>query len=142
MLDLFTCSYKEMRAPMGVPVRFTVGAPRFALQYPLSHVFRGGTPTRAMLHLPKPAYREAYFALLDGRGVTDLAGELLKIAEVEGQSRLVLLCFEDLGKPSLWCHRTLFGEWWKDRTGDEVRELGRHDDDGMHQPESVQETLL
>lgn len=125
-LDLFTCSYTEMRPEMGVPVRFTVGAPRFRLRYDLEHVFRGGTPTRQMLRLPKPQYREAYIGLLESRGIGAIVDELLGIARQANDHRLVLLCFENLGKEGLWCHRTMFGEWWEALTGDPVRELGAH----------------
>ena len=37
--------------------------------------------------------------------------------------RLVLLCYEDLTKPGLRCHRRLFANWWCENTGDVVPEL-------------------
>ena len=56
------------------------------------------------------------------------------ITEQSGDHRLVLLCFEDLSKPGEWCHRRIFADWWKDITGDHVRELGplpRHEQDPL-----------
>jgi hypothetical protein len=34
-----------------------------------------------------------------------------------------LLCFEDLTKPGLWCHRRPFANWWLENTGEVVPEL-------------------
>jgi hypothetical protein len=35
----------------------------------------------------------------------------------------VCLCFEDLTKPGLWCHRQIFARWWTEETGEAVPEL-------------------
>ena len=36
------------------------------------------------------------------------------------ETTVVLLCFENLAKPGLWCHRTMFAEWWTGETGELV----------------------
>lgn len=123
-LSLFTCSFTEMRPEMGVPVRFTVGAPRFRLKYELRHTFPEGTPTRAMLSMPKPEYRRVYRERLETAGIGPITDRLLGIAREAGDDRLVLLCFEKLVKPGEWCHRTMFAEWWEETIGDRVREIG------------------
>lgn len=38
---------------------------------------------------------------------------------------LVLMCFDDLSKPGAWCHRTMFAEWYYEKTGVSVPELGK-----------------
>lgn len=128
-LDLFTCSYKEFRPAMGVPVRSTVGAPRFPLPYPLAYVAGKVTPHSSMLRRPYSEYRSLYLAMLDRRGVKAVVDELFAIRDAADDHRLVLLCFDDLSKPDAWCHRTMFAEWWLQNTGDTVRELGSHRDD-------------
>jgi len=140
---LATCSYTEYRTEMGIPVRFTVGAPRWRLPYTLAGVARLCTPTRAMLSLPKDAYALAYRRHLaaaegSGRGLDAIAAELVRLAvdahledRPEGEQRLVLLCFERLNETAKgggenWCHRSMFAAWWTEQTGQEVPELGAH----------------
>ena len=43
-------------------------------------------------------------------------------ARSEGKE-LVLLCFEDIRIPSDWCHRTVFAQWWAEKTGEIIEEL-------------------
>ncbi|MCR8573111.1 hypothetical protein [Streptomyces sp. Isolate_219] len=123
MLTLFTNRYQAYQPPQGVPVRITLGAPRFKLPYSLTHAVRELAPRRDYLSWPEPEFTKAYRASLDRLGPAWIAGRLKAIAAAENDHRLVLLCFEDLSKPDLWCHRRTFASWWKDSTGDEVREL-------------------
>ncbi|MEU0839451.1 hypothetical protein ABZ370_08265 [Streptomyces sp. NPDC005962] len=124
MLTLFTYRYQEFRPPQGVPVRITLGAPRFRLPYQLTHSVRELAPRREYFSKGLPEFTAAYRADLDRLGAARIAARLREIAEAEGEHRLVLLCFEDLRDPAQWCHRRVFATWWKDATGDEVRELG------------------
>ncbi|MEV0281791.1 DUF488 family protein [Streptomyces sp. NPDC050610] len=123
MLTLFTNRYQEFQPPQGVPVRITLGAPRFKLSYPLKRAVRELAPRREYFSKPLPEFTAAYRADLDKLGAERIAEELRKITEAEGSHRLVLLCFEDLSDPTQWCHRRIFASWWKDITGDAVREL-------------------
>lgn len=68
-------------------------------------------------------FTRVYRTDLDQLGPARIALRMWEIADAEGDHRLVLLCFQDLAKPGLWCHRRVFAAWWKDVTGDEVREL-------------------
>ncbi|WP_406172105.1 DUF488 family protein [Streptomyces sp. NBC_00996] len=130
MLTLFTNRYQAYQPPQGVPVRITLGAPRFKLPYSLTHSVRELAPRRDYLSLSEPEFTKAYRADLDRLGPARIAERLKEIAEAESDHRLVLLCFEDLSKPALWCHRRTFASWWKDATGDEVRELSPMVDQG------------
>ncbi|MEU2206243.1 DUF488 family protein [Streptomyces hygroscopicus] len=125
MLTLFTNRYQAYQPPQGVPVRITLGAPRSRLAYQLRHVVRELAPRKEYFSKPLPEFTSAYRADLDRLGATWIAARLQEIAETEKEHRLVLLCFEDLTDPAQWCHRRIFAKWWKDVTGDEVRELGR-----------------
>ena len=124
MLTLFTNRYQQFKATQGVPVRITRGAPRFKLPYTLTHSVRELAPRREYFSKPLPEFTSAYRADLDHLGPARIAECLGQVAEAEGEHRLVLLCFEDLSDPRLWCHRRVFASWWKDVTDDDVRELG------------------
>lgn len=128
---LATCSYTEFRPEMGLPVRFTVGAPRWKLSYTIAGAAKLITPRRDMLSLAEDAYTFRYLQILNGAGVAAIGGELAGIvAAAGGAKRVVLLCFERLAEPPKagqahnWCHRSLFGAWWKAATGQDVPELG------------------
>ena len=121
-LRLATCSYSEFRPTIRVPVRFTAGHPRWRLPYELAGKAPLITPTRAMLAMSDEEYVVAYRKQLDDAGVDAIADELVRFRYEDGP--VVLLCFENLSKPDLWCHRTLFAAWWQEQTGDEVPELG------------------
>ncbi|MFE0255141.1 hypothetical protein [Streptomyces sp. NPDC059010] len=123
MLTLFTNRFQAFQPLQGVPVRITLGGVRFKLPYSLTHAVRELAPRRDYLSAPKPEFTQAYRADLDQLGPERIAALLHQIAVTEGDHRLVLLCFEDLAKPGVWCHRSVFASWWKERTGDEVREL-------------------
>ncbi|WP_432034030.1 hypothetical protein, partial [Streptomyces antibioticus] len=102
----------------------TRGAPRFKLSYKLTQSVRELAPRAEYFSQPRPAFTTAYRADLDALGAARVAALLEAVAAEAGDHRLVLLCFEDLADPTLWCHRRIFAAWWKDITGDEVRELG------------------
>ncbi|MFI2258919.1 hypothetical protein OHU45_25590 [Streptomyces tubercidicus] len=132
MLTLFTNRFQAFQPLQGVPVRITLGGVRFKLPYSLTHSVRELAPRRDYLSKPEPEFTAAYRADLDLLGPERIAALLRQIAEKEGDHRLVLLCFEDLAK-GLWCHRRTFATWWKDTTGDEVRELSPMADGGFQQ---------
>ncbi|AIA03480.1 DUF488 family protein [Streptomyces noursei] len=123
MLNLFTNRYQAFLPAQGVPVRITLGAPRFKLPYPLTCAVRELAPRREYFSLPLPEFTAAYRADLDQLGAMRIAQRLRQIADEEADHRLVLLCFEDLADARQWCHRRIFASWWKDATGDAVREL-------------------
>ncbi|MGW2320085.1 hypothetical protein [Streptomyces sp. NPDC001680] len=124
LLTLFTNRYQQFQPAQGVPVRITLGAPRFKLPYSLTHAVRELAPRREYFTRPLLEFTAAYRADLDQLGPARIAERLREIVNAEQDHRLVLLCFEDLADPKLWCHRRVFAAWWKDVTGDEVRELG------------------
>ncbi|MDH6624342.1 hypothetical protein M2271_002144 [Streptomyces sp. LBL] len=128
MLTLFTSRFQAFQPPQGVPVRITLGGVRFKLPYSLTHSVRELAPRRDYLSVPEPDFTTAYRADLDRLGPERIAARLRQIAEAENDHRLVLLCFEDLSAPRQWCHRRIFAAWWKEATGDAVRELSPVDD--------------
>lgn len=125
-LKLATCSFQEFQPDMGAAVKTTAGHPRFPLGYTLAGRLPQITPDRSFLRLPRPAFREAYLAKLDGVGLDGITAAMAELAETVGHQRLVLLCFDRLNKPGVWCHRTMFAEWWAFVTGERIPELGAH----------------
>lgn len=124
MFELFTHRYQDFEPSMGVPVRITLGAPRWTLPYALEYRVREAAPSREYFGAGRPEYQAAYMAQLDRHGHAFLASRFREIATAAGDPRLVLLCFEDLSKPDQWCHRRMFAAWWQGKTGAKVRELG------------------
>lgn len=107
-----------------MPVRISRGKPRFwpeakNLPYvevlaPVPAEFKIGNRDRFTRH-----YRDR----LDGVGLKVVEAELRGIFESYSRP-LVLLCYEDVPPSGPdWCHRQVFGEWWKDQTGFGVPEL-------------------
>lgn len=139
-ITLATCSYGEFEPSMGAPVKTTVGHPRFKLGYTFAGRLPEVTPDRSMLTLPQPEFRAAYFAKLDGIGLDGIAAAMAELAETVDHKRLVLLCFDRLDRPGVWCHRTLFAEWWGVLTGEQIPELGAtapHVDEHLLEPGGV-----
>ncbi|WP_372407464.1 hypothetical protein [Streptomyces luteireticuli] len=124
MFSLFTHRYASFRPGSGVPVRITLGAPRHKLPYTLTHQIAEAAPTREYFGRPQGEFAAAYRAQLDRLGVGFFARRFEEISGQGQDPRLVLLCFEDLGQQGQWCHRRMFAQWWEERTGVGVRELG------------------
>jgi hypothetical protein len=135
MLTLFTNRFQNFQPGQGTPVRITRGAPRWKLADPLDHPVRELAPWGPYFGKALPEFTSGFRADLDKVGAPRIAELLQAITEQARDHRLVLLCFEDLSKPGEWCHRRIFADWWKDTTGDDVRELGPL-------PQQWQDTLI
>lgn len=122
-LQLFTLNYHRYAREMGVPVRTSNGYPRF-VRYRIPYAVRELMPERATMDLPAAEFEQTYRDRLGDIGVDAIRLRLEEIADDAGDSRLVLMCFEKL-ELGLACHRTTFGRWWREQTGEEVAEVGR-----------------
>jgi hypothetical protein len=127
-MEIFTSFYSNQEGILQamskgfIPVRISLGAPRFATRYQIKGEAYLLMPSREMLHKARPQYEPEYLARLDSYGVEKIQSVLDKLAKSYGAKGLILLCFEDLRKGE-WCHRTMFGEWWMKKTGQLVEEL-------------------
>lgn len=122
-MELFTARYAEYAPTQGVAVRTSVGMPKDWRHGPLEHV-RRLTPY-GLLHVTSRAeFTRLYIARLESVGVDAIYTRLEGISDVHDCRPLVLLCFEDVRRPGVWCHRTILGAWLRDRLGVEVPELG------------------
>lgn len=105
------------------PVGTTVGPPRFPLKYELAASVGMLTPYGLRQIESRSEFEPLYRARLAGFGVDRIARLLEAIATAADAPGVVLLCFEDLTKQGLWCHRSIFASWWQENTGQEVCEL-------------------
>lgn len=125
-----TCSYTAYRPKMGLPIRASLGGPRW---------WKGGIPKHQVMLEIAPGrsyfneesdqvFERMFRAQLDGFGVEYLIGRFNLIGETVGLqygSVLVPMCFEKL---TSWddkkCHRAMFRHWWLEQTGEILNELG------------------
>jgi len=118
-------SNPELKKDIYTTVRISIGMPRWKLGYRLDWEIsqlmpfgmRGG-----QYEADKEHFKKAYFARLDKIGVATIREQLARIP-TRG-THIVLLCYEDILKnEGNWCHRTMFAEWWLERTGEKIEEL-------------------
>lgn len=123
-LPLTTCSYKAYKPVMGVPIRITVGRPRF---FPHSYEYVQGLAPHGIFKTPefdgKPmdvkelAFHRRCDSLRD-----EILADLTRIADANKGMRLVLLCYENVHAGEV-CHRTWAARWFAARLGWDVPEI-------------------
>jgi hypothetical protein len=126
-MDLATSRYQAAdlietsgRAAVGI----TLWYPRWKLRYPVVANLRQLAPTREMMRVDDARmFEEMYRGRLDDLGVSWVRDLLANCAERANNERLTVLCYEDLTKPGLTCHRRMFAAWWQEHTGEVVTEL-------------------
>ena len=127
--ELFTCSYHEYRGEMGVGVRTSLGKPKYLKtavdDWP---TLPAATPHGSYFHAENSEFDRRFLAQLEKHGIQAITEQLERIREARHIRPLVLLCFE--WKPGTECHRRLFAQWWLEKTGEEVPELGKLEDYG------------
>lgn len=134
-----------------VPVRITRGAPRFRLVYAIGETLMPLAPSSANFAIDEiAAFTIAYRAQLDAVGADAVLSMLQDASRRHASRGLVLLCFEDLGKPDpktgqpQWCHRRCLADWLADRLGLDVPELDDDRSGGGHsdpQPRKEQRAM-
>lgn len=129
---LATCSYHEFDPRMGVPVRVSLGTPRWSVPY--EHDWSQSwvweiTPRKDYLYASDAVYERRFYAQLEAAGVDLLRAKFDTLERRTGGGTLVLLCFENL-RVKGWrgCHRRDFANWWTARTGEDVPEFGKTPD--------------
>jgi hypothetical protein len=66
-------------------------------------------------------YTREYRSYLDSLGPEEVMGQLEKKSTDNGGKPLVLLCW---CSPGEFCHRRVWADWYLDKTGQEISELG------------------
>lgn len=119
----------EANAGTIVPVRISLGAPKFQLKYPVTEEIRALAPSGRIFRIQDlDEYRQAFTRQLDRIGPSAINGLLLEVAHRHEGQDLALLCFCNvLGGAS--CHRRIFADWWLEHTGEAILELPEHPQD-------------
>jgi hypothetical protein len=118
---LVTTRYQSFRPGDGVPIRSTVGEPKFWRHGPLVFVRQlapWGLLSRSMSDADA---QRIYVERLD-RDANTIVAALAEIARQHPDRPLVVLCFEDVHAGQV-CHRRWFADWFRDRYGTDVSEL-------------------
>jgi hypothetical protein len=121
---LATYRYATFRPSMGVPVQTSIGRPKFPLDYELREQVRELMPRGLFgTDLSGDEFTRRYRERLDKLDLDALRAQFDAISKRNGHKRVVLLCFEDVhaGKH---CHRRDFADWYYERTGQRIPELG------------------
>jgi hypothetical protein len=117
---IFTSYYanKQAQSSEYTQIGISIGKNRWAkVDIYLTNI----APTWDMVKLTdQEVYRKLYFEKLDTVGVDNIRESFESISS---EKPLVLLCYENISKPGQWCHRTMFAEWWKEKTGEVIEEL-------------------
>jgi hypothetical protein len=123
-MRLATCRFYSFHPRMGVPVAVTLSRPKQRLWYQVLDEV-GELKPWGLFHVnDRPEFERRYRERLDQVGVDRIRKRLRRIAEKYSGRPLVLLCYESVDGPDEWCHRRTFAEWWEDRTGEPVPEVG------------------
>lgn len=118
-------SNKELQNDKYYPVGISIGKPRFRLSYEIREQCYSLAPKGYMLKMELEKFKPAYYEKLESIGTEKIISIIRRLsarAQEEGKE-LVLLCFEDVRVAEDWCHRTVFTEWWKENTGETIKEL-------------------
>ena len=119
-------SNRELKSGRYFPVGISLGQPKWPLGYEVRNQCFSLAPKRYMLDIEdKEKYRTAYIRKIEDIGTAKIIAMVRKMAQEAASERkeLVLLCYEDVRDGESWCHRTMFAEWWKEKTGEEIKEL-------------------
>lgn len=116
-------SNPELKTGNYTAVRISVGSPRWNLGYTVNGAISELTPKGIFgKYETKAAFEIAYRKRLNCVGV-EYIRKLLRGYELLGKD-VALLCYEDVRKgDSDWCHRTMFADWWREKTGEVIPEL-------------------
>lgn len=124
-LNIYTSRYgnKNLSNHNSIKVGISIGKPKFNIDYEVKERVLELAPDYSWLKLPYNIYKEKYINKLDSIGVDMIIYILLYISQKYGNKDITLLCFEDIRKEDQWCHRTIFSEWFKEKTGININEL-------------------
>ena len=116
-------SNPELKTGKYTAVRISVGSPRWKVGYDISGAISELMPKGIFgKYETKAAFEVEYRKRLECIGV-EYIRKLLAGYELLGKD-VVLLCYEDVRKgESDWCHRTIFADWWREKTGEVIPEL-------------------
>lgn len=120
-MEIYTSYYgniKKLSREGIIPVGISLGIPKWFNGHNLRYL----APTRAILNLQdEDKYTTAYLKHLESVNIDKFREDISIISRSENWKDVALLCYE---KPGDFCHRRLFADWLKEKTGYEVKEFG------------------
>ena len=120
MLYVSRFSNPELKSGNYTAVRISLGAPKWPLGYVIAGEVKELMPFGLLQINDRDLYEMKYRERLDRVG----ADRIQDILDGFGVDKpVVLLCYEDVRDPSQWCHRSMFAEWWLEKTGEIAEEL-------------------
>lgn len=137
---IFTSRYSnpELAGDKYTVVGVTRTPPKFPLRYQLQgNIAEIAPPGWLFSETNVERFRTPYFRYLDKTGPFKIK-RILENYLSYGKD-IVLCCYEDVRVPGEWCHRTVFAEWWKLQTGQEICELFNPQEPKM--PAAVQKRI-
>ncbi len=145
-MQVFTARFANKRAILAsgaVPVAISLGQPKWPLGYEIRETFAALCPEGWMLRVEDfEKYRRGYRHKLHQLTPAKIAEGLQDISRRNGGRDLVLLCWEDLGKPGVWCHRRIFAKFWLEETGEIIDELPEGGEGAQQSEPESQPTLF
>lgn len=113
--------------------------PKWSLPYELSgNIIELAPPGYLFNEYDRKKFTVKYFQHLDRVGFNNIVKRLenMGYGQVE---KMILLCFEDIRNPELWCHREVFAEWWEQKTGEKIEEYQDNSKNKWKQEEPKEE---
>lgn len=124
---IYTSRYsnKELKNSRYMAVRISVGKPRWNLGYDIYADIPELEPFGLVNVHDHEVFKKLYFKRLDGFGVDRIKSKIEAVKKIADEMKkdIVLLCYEDVRKENVWCHRLVFAEWWEEKTGERIYEL-------------------
>ena len=121
---IYTSRFSNPRLKSGdyAVVAISLGVPRYKLGYEIVGRIPAIAPAPYLMREnDRMVFGRRYLQQLERVGVNAVRSELDRYRD-SGKD-VVLCCFEDIRNPELFCHRTNFAEWWRNKTGELIEEL-------------------
>lgn len=113
----------SLASPNVVPVRTSMGKPKFKLGYALEESMSSVMPDGWMLKLDPKPFVDAYMAKLERVGINAIMDEINAISKRHGGATPVLLCYENIEDGVSYCHRRIASTWIEKKVGIVVPEF-------------------
>lgn len=135
-MEIYTSYFGNFRALAKENV-LMIGIARFPPRYFNGESIMELAPHASMLRMGESEYVKMFEGrILAKLNQDDIVRKIGEIAKRHGCDKVALCCFE---KPGEFCHRRLFAEWLKEKTGYEIKEFGYTEKKG---PDVVQGSLF
>lgn len=117
-------SYWGLKHFEGAIIPISRSLPKFAVEYDMKETIKELAPAYKLMKIQdRQEFTAAYIKQLEALGYERI--KRLINDRARGNSDAVLLCFEDVYKPGLYCHRTILADWLNQYAENKVYEIER-----------------